>query len=149
MIKIDSREDSQLSKHLIDICKREKIEYEKIWLEIGDYVIGEQEEGRMVIEDSFEPEIPSSESLSIKLDDDMPIPEDLLDRSDLNKRYGVLPFTQMNIGQSFVLDQMTEKEYIALRARVSRANKRNAGRFALKQEDRSDAGVRGRVFRIE
>ena len=116
---------------------------------IGDYVIGEQEEGRMVIEDSFEPEIPPSESLSIKLDDDMPIPEDLLDRSDLNKRYGVLPFTQMNIGQSFVLDQMTEKEYIALRARVSRANKRNAGRFALKQEDRSDAGIRGRVFRIE
>lgn len=41
MIKIDSREDSQLSKHLIDICKREKIEYEKIWLEIGDYVIGD------------------------------------------------------------------------------------------------------------
>tara|TARA_R110001592_G_scaffold242512_1_gene503126 strand:- start:201 stop:878 length:678 start_codon:yes stop_codon:yes gene_type:complete len=41
MIKIDSREDSQLSRHLIEICKREKIEYEKVWLEIGDYIIGD------------------------------------------------------------------------------------------------------------
>lgn len=41
MIRIDSREDSQLSRHLIEICKREKIEYEKVWLEIGDYIIGD------------------------------------------------------------------------------------------------------------
>ena len=41
MIKIDSREDSQLAKHLIEICKREKIEYEKVWLEIGDYIVGD------------------------------------------------------------------------------------------------------------
>ena len=41
MIKIDSREDSQLSRHLIEICKRENIDYEKVWLEIGDYIVGD------------------------------------------------------------------------------------------------------------
>ena len=41
MIKIDSREDSQLARHLIEICERDKIEYEKVWLEIGDYIIGD------------------------------------------------------------------------------------------------------------
>ena len=40
-IIIDSREDSQLSRHLIEICKREKIDYEKVWLEIGDYIVGD------------------------------------------------------------------------------------------------------------
>jgi ERCC4-type nuclease len=41
MIQIDSREDSQLSRHVIDLCDKQKIEYEKIWLEIGDYIIGD------------------------------------------------------------------------------------------------------------
>jgi len=112
---------------------------------IGDYIIGEQEEGNMSIEENFEPEIP--ERAKVKLDDDMPIPDELIGRSDLNKRYGILPFTDMEVGQSFVLDQMVEKEYIALRARVSLANKGDA-RFALKQEERSDEGIRGRVFRV-
>ena len=116
--------------------------------QIGNYIVGEQEEGRLPEDDGqLDPEMPAS--LTVRLDDDMPIPEALLDRSDLNKRYGVLPFTQMNIGQSFVLDGMTEKEYIALRARVSRANKRTEARFALKQENRGEDGVRGRVFRVE
>ena len=39
MIKIDSREDSQLARTLIEICDKQKIKYEKIWLEIGDYII--------------------------------------------------------------------------------------------------------------
>lgn len=41
MIKIDSRENSQLSKMVEELCEREKIEIEKIWLEIGDYIIGD------------------------------------------------------------------------------------------------------------
>jgi Fanconi anemia group M protein len=41
MIQIDSREDSQLSRHVIDLCDKQNIEYEKIWLEIGDYIIGD------------------------------------------------------------------------------------------------------------
>lgn len=41
MIIIDSREDSQLSRAVEDIAKRKKIETEKKWLEIGDYVIGD------------------------------------------------------------------------------------------------------------
>jgi ERCC4-type nuclease len=41
MIKIDSREDSQLSRALIELCNNMKIDYEKIWLEIGDYIIGD------------------------------------------------------------------------------------------------------------
>tara|TARA_R110002020_G_scaffold99855_1_gene236663 strand:+ start:51 stop:734 length:684 start_codon:yes stop_codon:yes gene_type:complete len=39
MLLIDSREDSQLSKHIIKLCDKEKQPYEKKWLEIGDYVI--------------------------------------------------------------------------------------------------------------
>ena len=38
MIIIDSREDSQLSRTLIDLANKSKIETEKKWLEIGDYV---------------------------------------------------------------------------------------------------------------
>tara|TARA_R100000700_G_C3160557_1_gene136758 strand:+ start:33 stop:716 length:684 start_codon:yes stop_codon:yes gene_type:complete len=41
MIQIDSREDSQLSRAVIKICEQQKIEYEKIWLEIGDYIVGD------------------------------------------------------------------------------------------------------------
>ena len=41
MIKIDSREDSQLARTLIEICDKQKIEYEKVWLEIGDYIVGD------------------------------------------------------------------------------------------------------------
>ena len=41
MIIIDSREDSQLSRTLIDLADKSKIETEKKWLEIGDYIIGD------------------------------------------------------------------------------------------------------------
>ena len=41
MIIIDSREDSQLSRAVETIAERKKIETEKKWLEIGDYVIGD------------------------------------------------------------------------------------------------------------
>tara|TARA_R110002020_G_scaffold256284_6_gene469952 strand:- start:2780 stop:3457 length:678 start_codon:yes stop_codon:yes gene_type:complete len=41
MIQIDSREDSQLSRAVIDLCDNHKVEYEKIWLEIGDYIVGD------------------------------------------------------------------------------------------------------------
>ena len=39
MLLIDSREDSQLSKHIVKLCDKENKPYEKKWLEIGDYVI--------------------------------------------------------------------------------------------------------------
>jgi len=39
MLLIDSREDSQLCKHIIKLCDKQKQPYEKKWLEIGDYVI--------------------------------------------------------------------------------------------------------------
>lgn len=41
MITIDSREDSQLSRTLIDLANKSKIETEKKWLEIGDYIVGD------------------------------------------------------------------------------------------------------------
>ena len=41
MIQIDSREDSQLARYVIELCARDKQEYEKVWLEIGDYIIGD------------------------------------------------------------------------------------------------------------
>lgn len=41
MIIIDSREDSQLSRAVETIAERNKIETEKKWLEIGDYIIGD------------------------------------------------------------------------------------------------------------
>jgi hypothetical protein len=55
----------------------------------------------------------------------------------------------MDEGQSFALDNLSEREFVALRARVSRANKNHEGRFALKQEDKTDHGIRGRVYRVE
>ena len=39
MILIDSREDSILSGAVIKLCKEQKVEYKKQWLEIGDYVM--------------------------------------------------------------------------------------------------------------
>ena len=39
MLLIDSREDSQLCKHIIKLCDKQNQPYEKKWLEIGDYVI--------------------------------------------------------------------------------------------------------------
>lgn len=39
MLLIDSREDSQLAKQIIKLCDKNNEPYEKIWLEIGDYVI--------------------------------------------------------------------------------------------------------------
>jgi len=41
MIIIDSREDSQLSRAVESIAKTNKIQTEKKWLEIGDYIIGD------------------------------------------------------------------------------------------------------------
>lgn len=41
MIIIDSREDSKLSGAVIRIAKANKIDTEKKWLEIGDYIIGD------------------------------------------------------------------------------------------------------------
>ena len=41
MIIIDSRENSQLSRTLETIAKKAKIETEKKWLEIGDYIVGD------------------------------------------------------------------------------------------------------------
>ena len=41
MITIDSREDSQLSRTLIDLADKAKIKTEKKWLEIGDYIVGD------------------------------------------------------------------------------------------------------------
>jgi Fanconi anemia group M protein len=41
MIIIDSREDSQLSRAVEEIAKSNKIQTEKKWLEIGDYIIGD------------------------------------------------------------------------------------------------------------
>ena len=112
---------------------------------INDYVIGEQEAGRMPVED--EPLGPE-----LVLEDSVPIPDSLLERSDLNEKFGNLPKTidKMEKGQSFALSGLSDKEYTALRARVSRSNKKYPDRrFALQTEERGDAGTRGRVFRIE
>ena len=112
---------------------------------INDYVIGEQEAGRMPVdEDNGEP--------SIVIEDNVPIPDSLLERSDLNEKFGNLPETigQMTRGQSFALTGLSDKEYTALRARVSRSNKKYPERrFALQTEGKDDAGVRGRVYRVE
>tara|TARA_R100000278_G_C5460862_1_gene160821 strand:- start:207 stop:911 length:705 start_codon:yes stop_codon:yes gene_type:complete len=37
-LQIDSREDSVLSKAVIENCQKMNIQYEKEWLEIGDYI---------------------------------------------------------------------------------------------------------------
>ena len=112
---------------------------------IGDYVIGEQEGGRM----SLPPDDPRE--AAIQLEDDVPIPEQLTDRSDLNTRFGDLQstFVKMNQGQSFVLSGMSDKEIVALRARVSRANKKLDGRFGLHMEGRDDNGINARIYRVE
>lgn len=114
---------------------------------INDYVIGEEEAGRREVVDSPEPQIPPP--VEITIDSGVPIPKDLIDRSDLNNRFGKLPFHIMTEGQSFALDNLTDKEFVALRARVSRANKNTEGRFALKQEDKTEYGIRGRVYRVQ
>jgi hypothetical protein len=118
---------------------------------IGDYVIGEQEEGRIdVTHDNGEPSIPERDG-GIQLDDNVPIPNRLADRSDLNTRFGDLQstFEKMNEGQSFLLSGMTDKELVALRARVSRANKKLSATFRLSTEGKDESGIKGRVFRIE
>ena len=106
---------------------------------INDYVIGEQEAGRMPVED--EPLGPE-----IVLEDSVPIPDSLLERSDLNEKFGNLPKTidKMEKGQSFALSGLSDKETLA------RKNKKYPDRrFALQTEERGDGGTRGRVFRIE
>jgi hypothetical protein len=45
--------------------------------------------------------------------------------------------------------ELSEKEFTALRARVSRANKKIDGQFALHTESREDGVINARVFRIE
>ena len=114
---------------------------------INDYIIDEEESGKREVVDSPEPQIPPP--VEITIDSGVPIPKDLIDRSDLNNRFGKLPFHLMNEGQSFALDNLSDKEFVALRARVSRANKNTEGRFALKQEDKTEYGIRGRVYRVE
>ena len=37
-LQIDSREDSILSKAVIENCQKMNIQYKKEWLEIGDYI---------------------------------------------------------------------------------------------------------------
>ena len=39
MIIIDSRENSLLAKTIIELCEKQKVQYCKEWLEIGDYVM--------------------------------------------------------------------------------------------------------------
>ena len=114
---------------------------------INDYIIDEEESGKREVVDSPEPQIPPP--VEITIDSGVPIPKDLIDRSDLNNRFGKLPFHIMTEGQSFALDNLRDKEFVALRARVSRANKNTEGRFALKQEDKTEYGIRGRVYRVE
>jgi len=115
--------------------------------QINDYVLGEEEAGRREIVDSPEPQIPPP--VAVTIDSGLPIPKELLSRSDLNTRFGKLPFHIMTEGQSFALDNLSDREFVALRARVSRANKNHDGRFALKQEDKTEHGIRGRVYRVE
>ena len=88
---------------------------------INDYIIDEEESGKREVVDSPEPQIPPP--VEITIDSGVPIPKDLIDRSDLNNRFGKLPFHIMTEGQSFALDNLSDKEFVALRARVSRANK--------------------------
>ena len=38
---IDSRENSTLTKHVQDYCSKQFVPYEKQWLEVGDYAIGD------------------------------------------------------------------------------------------------------------
>ena len=114
---------------------------------VSDYIIGEEEAGRREVVDSPEPQIPPP--VEITIDSGVPVPTELLERSDLNTRFGKLPFHLMSEGQSFALDNLSDREFVALRQRVSRASKRSEGRFALKREDKTEHGIRGRVFRIE
>ena len=112
---------------------------------ITDYVIGEQEAGRMPVEDD-------NGDGNIVIEDNVPIPESLLERSDLNEKFGNLPETisQMTKGQSFALTGLSDKEYTALRARVSRSNKKfPERRFALQTESKDERGANGRVYRVE
>ena len=116
---------------------------------IGDYIIGEEEEGRMM-EDHPEPYVPGRDDEDIKLESNVPIPDKFKNRSDLNTKFGNLPFENMEIGQSFVLDGMTEREYTALRARVSRANKKHSPKvFNSSTEPTQGEDFRLRVFRTE
>ena len=39
MIIIDSRENSLLAKTIIELCEKQRVQYSKEWLEIGDYVM--------------------------------------------------------------------------------------------------------------
>ena len=39
MIVIDSREDSILSGAVERLCEEQKVEYQKQWLEVGDYIM--------------------------------------------------------------------------------------------------------------
>tara|TARA_R110002012_G_scaffold312823_1_gene523898 strand:- start:10689 stop:11048 length:360 start_codon:yes stop_codon:yes gene_type:complete len=116
---------------------------------IGDYIIGEEESGNLQHDPNpQEPDIPDSQGIAI--DDSVPIPTHLLERSNLNSRFGHLPFDSMQAGNSFALEGLTEKEFTALRARVSRANKKEAGTFALQTVNKhEDGAVDARVFRIE
>jgi|TARA_R100001463_G_scaffold42066_12_gene88429 Fanconi anemia group M protein len=38
VLRIDSRENSELTKHVIENCSQMNIPYEKQWLDVGDYV---------------------------------------------------------------------------------------------------------------
>ena len=38
VLKIDSRENSELTEHVIRNCEMLNIPYEKMWLDVGDYV---------------------------------------------------------------------------------------------------------------
>ena len=116
---------------------------------IGDYVIEKEENGELE-HDFNPPETDNSESTGIEIDDSVPIPSHLVERSNLNSKFGHLPFEKMDTGNSFALEGLTEKEFTALRARVSRANKREIGNFALQTVNKHDDGaVDARVFRIE
>jgi len=116
---------------------------------MSDYIIGEEEAGNAQHDPNpFEPDVP--ETSAVQIDEEIPIPSHLLERSNLNKKWGTLPFSSMNIGNSFALTNLSPKEFTALRARVSRANKKQEGVFALHTVNKLDDGnVDARVFRIE
>ena len=73
---------------------------------VSDYIIGEEEAGRREVVDSPEPQIPPP--VEITIDSGVPVPTELLERSDLNTRFGKLPFHLMSEGQSFALDNLSE-----------------------------------------
>ena len=113
---------------------------------MGDYVIGEEEAGKI---DPVEELYPQEPNTGIEIDDSVPIPTHLLERSNLNSRFGHLPFDSLEVGSSFPMRELSEKEFTALRARVSRANTKIDGQFALHTESREDGVINARVFRIE